>query len=80
MRRGLGVLVLEDLQAAGVGNVHAAEPGLLLEECGAADAAAAADFRCCHALSLLSQDRDDLLLAEPALLHRPTPPLEAVGL
>lgn len=76
----LGVLIPQDLQATGIGDVHAAEPGLPLEERGAADAMTAADLRGCHPLFLLPQDRDDLLLGKTTLIHRPTSPLEAVGL
>jgi hypothetical protein len=41
---------------------------------------AAADLSRRQPLFLLPQDCDDLLLGKPALLHRPTPLIEAVGL
>src|SRR5262245_5047522 len=42
-------------------------------ECGVADPALAANLRRRRSALLLPHDADDLLLAEPALAHRPPP-------
>src|SRR5207248_3039057 len=44
-----------------------------LVKCRAADAVLAAHISCLRPCFLLLQDRDDLLLVEPASLHRPSP-------
>ena len=67
-------------QAASVGDIHAAELGLSLEERGAADAMAAADRSRRQTLFLIPQDSDYPVFGKPALLHRPTPLIEAVAL
>jgi hypothetical protein len=67
------VLVLERLQTARFGNLHAAEPRLPLVDGRRADAMPPADVRRRHPALLLAQDRDDLLLAEPRSPHRPSP-------
>ena len=63
------VLVFERPQALGLRHVHAAVFSLPFVDAGIADAMLPAELRDGHARLLLLQDRDDLLLAEPAALH-----------
>ena len=70
----LGVLVLQRLQPPGVRHVHAAELGLPLVECRAADPVLAAHVRRLRPGLLLPQNPDDLLFREPArFIVRPLP-------
>lgn len=69
----LPVLLVERLQAMSVRDLHAAEARAPRVERRVADAVAAADLSHRQPGLLLLQDTDDLLFAEPALLHRPSP-------
>src|SRR5262245_13970854 len=69
----LRVLVLERLQPLGVRHLHTAELRLVLVERGLRDPVLPAYVRRRSPRLLLTQDPYDLLLAEPASLHRPSP-------
>ena len=60
-----GVLRLQALQLAGVGNVQTAVLRLPLIECIRADPVLPANLRRLQAAILLGKDRDDLLFREP---------------
>lgn len=68
-----GVLVLQHLQATGLGHIHPAELGLELVEGRSRDAVLAADLRRLRTDSLLLQLPDDLFLSDPRGSHRPSP-------
>src|SRR5258706_7471920 len=69
----LAVLVFERPQTSGIRHVETAVPPLPLIERRARDPVLAAHIRCRAPRFLLAQDADDLLFAEPATLHRPSP-------
>src|SRR5215813_15461018 len=69
----LPVLVLERLQPLGVRHLQTAELRLVLVERGLGDPVLPANVRRRRPRLLLPQDPDDLLFAEPASLHRPSP-------
>src|SRR5262245_16974176 len=69
----LRVLVLERLQPLGVRHLQTAELRLVLVERGLRDPVLPAYVRRRSPRLLLTQDPYDLLLAEPASLHRPSP-------
>jgi hypothetical protein len=65
----LGVLALKLTQALGLRDLHAAKLGTPFVKRGLAEAAAAAQLGDAHAGLCLSQEANDLFVAEPALLH-----------
>jgi len=62
----LGVLLLEPPQPPGVGDLHPAVLGLPFVEGGVADAVLVTHLKRLRSCLLLPQDRNNLLLAEPA--------------
>src|SRR5258706_3533444 len=69
----LAVLILKRLQPPGIGYIETAELGLPFVKRRARDPMLAAYIRCRAPRFLLAQDGDDLLFAEPATLHCPSP-------